>query len=72
MTHAWEFFEDSAGRWRWRTSDSAGSHRESVETFKSGVDCVAHAMRHGYLAGTTFSPLPTPPQLYKPDQNSAV
>jgi hypothetical protein len=51
MSGAWEFLEDAKGRWRWRTSDATGS-RESPETFRSGADCVAHALRHGYLAGT--------------------
>ena len=56
MTGPWEFVEDSTGRWRWRTSDAAGLRRESLETFRSGADCVAHALRHGYLAGTWPSP----------------
>ena len=58
MTGAWEFVEDSAGRWRWRTSDPSGSRRESPVTFRSGADCVAHALRHGYLAGTWVAPRP--------------
>ncbi|HEX2829025.1 MAG TPA: hypothetical protein VHP37_21935 [Burkholderiales bacterium] len=52
MTGAWEFVEDSTGRWRWRTSDASGLPRESSQTFRSGADCVAHALRHGYLAGS--------------------
>jgi hypothetical protein len=54
MTGGWEFLEDATGQWRWRTSD-AGGPRESCRTFKSGADCVAHALRHGYLAGTPFA-----------------
>ena len=53
---AWEFVEDAAGRWRWRTRDAAGL-RESPQTFRSGADCVAHALRHGYLAGTWLAPV---------------
>ena len=52
MTGAWEFVEDATGRWRWRTSDASGLARESSESFRSGADCVAHALRNGYLAGS--------------------
>ena len=55
MQDRWEFLEDAAGRWRWRASDASGTRSESTETFRSGVDCVAHAMRHGYLAGTPLA-----------------
>jgi hypothetical protein len=55
MAHRWEFLEDATGRWRWRASDAAGAQRESTETFRSGVDCVVHAMRNGYLADTPLA-----------------
>ena len=71
MTGAWEFVEDPAGRWRWRTSDPSGFRRESAETFKSGADCVAHALRHGYLAGTAFS-LPSRPKSGSDPKNKEI
>lgn len=52
MASGWEFLEDSAGQWRWRTDDPAARRPESCKTFRSGADCVANALRHGYLAGT--------------------
>ena len=55
MAGGWEFLEDAAGVWRWRTSDPAASRRESCKTFKSGADCVANALRNGYLAGTPLA-----------------
>ena len=55
MEGSWEFHEDGSGRWRWRSRDASGSQRESAETFKSGVDCVVHAVRNGYLAGTPLA-----------------
>lgn len=48
---AWEFFEDDAGHWRWRHIGRVlqpGS--ESARGFVSRNDCIADAMRHGYLS----------------------
>ena len=58
MTGGWEFLEDTSGQWRWRTSDPAAARAESCKTFKSGIDCVANALRHGYLAGTPLARAP--------------
>jgi hypothetical protein len=68
MTGGWEFLEDGAGRWRWRTSDARGLPRESPQTFRSGADCVAHALRHGYLAGTWAAPMT--PNRDQPDRST--
>jgi len=48
---AWEFFKDDAGCWRWRRIVGV-EHREgpSPHGFVSRNDCIADAMRHGYLA----------------------
>jgi hypothetical protein len=71
MTGGWEFLEDAAGRWRWRTKDAGGLPRESSQTFRSGADCVAHALRHGYLADTWIAPkAPNPGQT--PIANSPI
>ena len=56
MQGSWEFYEERGGRWRWRSRDANGSQRESAESFRSGVECVVHAMRNGYLAGTPLAP----------------
>jgi hypothetical protein len=55
MSQRWEFLEDANGEWSWRSSQTDGSQNVSSRTFRSGVDCVVHAMRHGYLAGTPMS-----------------
>ena len=56
----WEFVEDATGQWRWRTSDPAATRPESCKTFRSGADCVANALRHGYLAGRWGAPARAP------------
>jgi hypothetical protein len=55
MSQQWEFLEDATGQWRWRSNQADGSQNVSSRTFKSGVDCVVHAMRNGYLAGTAMA-----------------
>jgi hypothetical protein len=49
---AWEFFKDDAGCWRWCRVDVVEQHRQgqSPRGFMSRNDCIADAMRHGYLA----------------------
>jgi hypothetical protein len=47
----WEFLQDQDGRWYWRCISEATSS-ESDLRFESRTDCIADAMRHGYLAGT--------------------
>ena len=44
----WEFTLDETGRWSWRGVDDAAD-RTSETTFASRTDCIADAMRHGYL-----------------------
>jgi hypothetical protein len=44
----WQFLQDSEGRWYWIcTSETSSS--QSTGRFATRVDCVADAMRHGYL-----------------------
>jgi hypothetical protein len=44
----WEFTKDGAGRWSWRSVRDA-SRGASDRTFVSRTDCIADAMRNGYL-----------------------
>ncbi len=55
MSQHWDFLEDVHGQWYWRVTDADGSCTVSGCTFKSGVDCVVHAMRRGYLAGSPMA-----------------
>jgi hypothetical protein len=55
MSQQWEFLEDSEGVWRWRATSTDGTSNVSCRSFRSGVDCVVHAIRHGYLAGTPMA-----------------
>jgi hypothetical protein len=45
----WDFFLDNRGHWHWSCHRSDGTHAESKESFQSRTDCIADAMRHGYL-----------------------
>jgi hypothetical protein len=46
----WEFFADPQGDWRWRSRRHDGASAQSKIPFESRTDCIADAMRHGYLA----------------------
>ena len=47
----WEFRKDEQQRkWYWKEVDEMGTLlRRSADYFKERIDCVAHAMRHGYV-----------------------
>lgn len=46
----WEFRRDAQHKWYWREVDEMGRMlRRSAEYFRERIDCVAHAMRHGYV-----------------------
>jgi hypothetical protein len=47
----WQFRKDEHQRkWYWREFDDMGRLvRSSAHYFKERIDCVAHAMRHGYV-----------------------
>lgn len=53
----WEFFEDDAGRWRWRHIGRMlpQPDSESANGFVSRNDCIADAMHHGYLSDCTVA-----------------
>jgi hypothetical protein len=46
----WDFFVDKQGRWSWRCRRSEGAEAQSKHHFASRTDCIADAIRHGYLA----------------------
>ena len=46
----WQFRKEDQRKWYWREVDDMGRLlRKSAEFFKERIDCVAHAMRHGYV-----------------------
>jgi hypothetical protein len=46
----WHFITDGEGKWRWRCQRPEHPSAESRDGFHSRADCIADAMRHGYLA----------------------
>ena len=46
----WQFRKDEQRRWYWNEVDEMGQLlRRSADYFKDRIDCVVHAMRHGYV-----------------------
>ncbi|MGZ8197500.1 MAG: hypothetical protein ACXWUB_06750 [Burkholderiales bacterium] len=46
----WQFRKDAQRKWYWREVDEMGRMlRRSAEYFRERIDCVAHAMQHGYV-----------------------
>lgn len=46
----WQFRKDDHRKWYWKEVDEMGRLlRCSARYFKERIDCVAHAMRHGYV-----------------------
>lgn len=47
----WQFVKDDQQRkWYWKEVDEMGRLlQRSAQYFKERIDCVAHAMRHGYV-----------------------
>jgi hypothetical protein len=46
----WQFRKEDQRKWYWREVDEMGRMlRKSAEYFKERIDCVAHAMRNGYV-----------------------
>jgi len=46
----WDFVQDEQGKWFWRCYQGDRTYSRSQHTFDTRVDCIADAMRHGYLA----------------------
>jgi hypothetical protein len=49
----WQFFQNDQGEWCWKHVAQNGFTVESDICYASRTDCIADAMRHGYLAHTT-------------------
>jgi|SoiMethySBSTD1v2_1073268.scaffolds.fasta_scaffold403822_2 hypothetical protein len=46
----WEFRKDAQRKWYWKEVDDMGRLlRRSAQYFRERIDCVAHAMRNGYV-----------------------
>ncbi len=48
----WEFYEDKAGKWRWRRTALNGNRvGAATEGYERRADCEANARRNGYGSG---------------------
>jgi hypothetical protein len=46
----WQFRKDGHRKWYWKEVDEMGRMlRRSADFFKERIDCVVHAMHHGYV-----------------------
>jgi hypothetical protein len=46
----WQFRRQAQRQWYWREVDEMGRLlRRSAQYFRERIDCVAHAMQHGYV-----------------------
>jgi hypothetical protein len=54
----WQFYQNEAGLWCWKHKAQGGESAESERCFESRTDCIAHAMRHGYLARADLHSIP--------------
>jgi len=46
----WRFVQDALGLWAWQHTAANGAVRVCARAYSSRTDCIADAMRHGYLA----------------------
>ena len=46
----WRFLQDPLGLWAWEHTAANGAVKASAKAFSSRTDCIADAMRNGYLA----------------------
>ena len=46
----WQFRKTDQRKWYWRELDDVGDTlRRSTQLFKERIDCIVHAMQHGYV-----------------------
>ena len=46
----WQFRKEEQRKWYWKEVDDMGQLlRRSADYFRERIDCVAHAMRNGYV-----------------------
>ena len=48
----WQFYQNGKGDWCWKHVAGDGITVEGKKCFTSRTDCIADAMRNGYLART--------------------
>ena len=46
----WRFLQNPLGLWAWEHTAANGDVKVSAKAFSSRTDCIADAMRNGYLA----------------------
>jgi len=46
----WQFLQDALGYWGWQHTAPDGALTLCSQRYVSRTDCIADAMRHGYLA----------------------
>lgn len=49
----WQFYQNEKSEWCWKHVAATGVHTRGAASFSSRTDCIADAMRHGYLSSTT-------------------
>lgn len=52
----WQFYQNEEADWCWKHVAGTGVRSLGETSFSSRTDCIADAMRHGYLARTTDAP----------------
>ena len=46
----WQFRKEAQRKWYWKEVDEMGRLlQSSAQFFRERIDCVVHAMRHGYI-----------------------
>jgi hypothetical protein len=56
----WQFFQNDVGLWCWKHVDPEGVLSENEKCFASRTDCIADAMKHGYLSEHRRQAKPVP------------
>lgn len=46
----WQFYQNDAGEWCWKHVAATGVTTQGEHCYMSRTDCIADAMRNGYLA----------------------
>ena len=46
----WQFYQNDGGEWCWKHTAATGITTHSERCYESRTDCIADAMRNGYLA----------------------
>ena len=52
----WQFYQNEKGEWCWKHVAATGATLHSETCFSSRTDCIADAMRNGYLTRSLTAP----------------